>query len=493
MTETQLAQSPILERIRSLLSAETMPVHLVGGTIRDALLGRPIHDIDLIVPVDAISLTFRLANVLGLPAYVLDDKRDVGRIMVPGNGLTIDIARYRDQTLENDLRGRDFTINAMALPIDAQTTDAVIDLHHGLDHLRARRIHIIHPQSIDDDPVRALRAVRFASHLGFTLSDETSAAARAAGVLLPGHSSAERIRDELNRILSSRAPNIGIEMLHALGLLEIVLPDIARLDGLTQSLPHFEDVYRHTLRVLHYLAAIIPLIGGTPAVADWEVDIAQLLSPYREDLQSHLARETNGGTSGTLLLMWGGLLHDIGKQPTQTVEPDGRIRFFGHDEVGAELAAKLLSSYSFSNESTKRVRTIVAGHMRPLFLANENHPPSRRSVYRYFRNLHEAGLDVALLSFADHLATHDGPGDRTTWESLLTVISGLFDVYFHQYEVAVAPPRLLDGKAIMTILDKPPGHEIGRLLRLLEEAQATGEVTSHEEAITFIRQQALEG
>lgn len=117
-----------------------MPVHLVGGTIRDALLGRPIHDIDLIVPVDAISLTFRLANVLGLPAYVLDDKRDVGRIMVPGNGLTIDIARYRDQTLENDLRGRDFTINAMALPIDAQTTDAVIDLHHGLDHLRARRI-----------------------------------------------------------------------------------------------------------------------------------------------------------------------------------------------------------------------------------------------------------------------------------------------------------------------------------------------------------------
>ena len=91
------------------------------------------------------------------------------------------------------------------------------------------------------------------------------------------------------------------------------------------------------------------------------------------------------------------------------------------------------------------------------------------------------------------VSTPSASGDQTTWESLLTVISGLFEVYFHQYEVAVAPPRLLDGKAIMTILDKPPGHEIGRLLRLLEEAQATGEVTSHEEAITFIRQQALAG
>lgn len=490
MTGSQLALSPILERLRPLLAAEAKPAYLVGGTIRDALLERPIRDIDLIVATGAIPLTFRLANALGLPAYVLDGERDVGRIMMLDNGLTIDIARFRDQTLENDLRGRDFTINAMALPIDARTTDAVIDLHHGLDHLRAKRIHIIHPQSIDDDPVRALRAVRFATHLGFTLSDETSAAARAAGALLPRHTSVERIRDELNRILSSGTPHPGIEMLHTLDLLEIVLPDVAHLDGLAQSPPHFEDAFRHTLRVLRYLAALIPLVGGEPADTGWETDIARLIAPFRADLQTHLARETDGGINGSLLLMWGGLLHDIGKRPTQTVEPDGRIRFFGHDNAGADLAGKLLSGYSFSNESIRRIRAIVAGHMRPLFLAKENHLPSRRSVYRYFRNLHEAGLDVALLSLADHLATYDGPGDRTTWEPLLAVIGELFEVYLHQYEVTVAPPRLLDGKAIMSILDQPPGHEIGRLLRLLEEAQAAGEITSQEEAVAFIRRQA---
>lgn len=482
-----LALPPILDRLHPLLSVETNPVYLVGGTVRDAILGRPIHDIDLVVATGAIQLTFRLADALGLPAYVLDNDRDVGRIVTPGDGLTLDIARFRGPGLEDDLFGRDFTINALALPVGRQDIEAVIDLHHGLDHLQQRRIHIIHPQSIEDDPVRALRAARFAIQLGFTLTESTVSTARNAGPLLTAMTSAERIRDELNRILSSSSPHLGIELLHNLGLLEIVLPDVAALDGLEQSSPHFEDVFRHTLRVLEYLARIIELVDGKLATPHWEDDISRLITPFQESLQAHLERATDGGTTGRLLLMWGGLLHDIGKRPAQTVEQDGRIRFLGHDDAGAELAGKLLSGYCFSNESIRRVRSIVAGHMRPLYLAKDNRPPSRRSAFRYYRNLHEAGLDICLLALADHLATYDGVGDHASWETLRVVTGTLLDVYFNKYDDTVAPARLLDGEAIMSILAIPPGHEIGRLLRLLEEAQAAGEVTTREAAITFVQ------
>ncbi len=151
------------------------------------------------------------------------------------------------------------------------------------------------------------------------------------------------------------------------------------------------------------------------------------------------------------------------------------------------------TDFMYCNGGYTLLTDIVAGHMRPLFLANERHSLSRRTAYRYYRLLHEDGLDVALLSLADHLATYDGRGDAAAWDALLDVAAALLDVYFHQYERIVAPPRLLDGRAIMELLAIPPGHEIGRLLKLLEEAQAAGEVTTTDEAIAFVRQHHAAG
>lgn len=486
-----LSLSPLLDRLRPLLTAEAQQVYIVGGTVRDAVMGRAIHDIDLLVATNAIPLTFRLADALGLPAYVLDGERDVGRVIVPDEDITIDVARFRGSTLEDDLRGRDFTLNALALPFNGQTTSEIIDRHHGLDDLRHGRIQIIHSRSIDDDPIRALRAARFAVQLNFDLTAATVTAARAAGPALSTLASAERIRDELSRLLNSGAPRPGIALLHDLTLLPIVLPDIATLDGLAQPTPHHEDVFRHTLSVLHYLAQIEGLVDSKPTASDWSQAVESLLAPYRVELRAHLERTTDGGVKGRLLLMWAGLLHDVGKRNTQTTDADGRIRFLGHDEVGAEMTGRILTAFCFSNEAIRRVRGTVAGHMRPLFLATEKRPPSRRTIYRYFRTLHEAGLDVGLLSLADHLATYNGIGDRESWESLLLVVNNLFQTYFDDYEQTVAPPRLLDGRAIMQLLNMPPGHEIGRLLALLEEAQAAGEVNAPDEAIAFIRRHHL--
>ena len=487
-----LTLSPILDRIRPLLSGRELPVYIVGGTVRDALMGRAIHDIDLIVESGAIPLTFHLADALGWPAYVLDGERDVGRIIVPGQDMTLDIARYRGPTLEDDLRGRDFTVNAMALPINGSTIADVIDRHNGLSDLAEKQIRIIHPQSIMDDPVRALRAVRFATQFGFALTSETAEAARTAGPLLREKASAERLRDELSRVLATNSPHSGIAMLHELSILPNILPDLSALDGLTQSPPHYEDVFRHTLSVLRYLTSILTLVDGQAITEEWAVTLDSQLAPYREGLRRHLAQATDGGMRGRLLLMWGALFHDIGKRHTQTIDDNGHIRFLDHDKVGAELTSKVVGEFSFSNEARQRVYTIVGGHMRPLFLAVEQRPPSRRTVYRYFRALHSAGLDVGLLALADHLATYNGVGNQTGWDSLQVVIGSLFETYFNAYETTVAPPRLLDGRTIMAVLGAPPGHEIGRLLRLLEEAQASGEVNPPDEALAFVRRHHAE-
>jgi poly(A) polymerase len=189
-------------------------------------------------------------------------------------------------------------------------------------------------------------------------------------------------------------------------------------------------------------------------------------------------------------LRWSALLHDVGKPATQTVDQAGRIRFLGHDDAGAALATKLLNRLRFSSEAVRRVRDTVAGHMRPLYLANETHPPSRRTVYRYYRALHAAGIDVALLSLADHLATYNGPGPSESWAALLAVVGTLLDTYFNGYSETVAPPRLLNGLEVMELLGMEPGRELGRLLAELEEAQAAGEVATREAAVDFLRQTA---
>lgn len=480
-----------MARLRPLLAAEALPVYLVGGAVRDALLGKASHDLDLAVAAGAIPLTFRLADALSLPAYVLDAERDVGRIIVPQERTTLDIARFRGPTLEDDLLGRDFTINALALPAAGYSAAEVIDRHGGRDDLAAGLVRNIHSRSIADDPVRALRAVRFAVQLDYALTPDTAAAARAAGPTIPAQSSAERVRDELSRLLAGNAPERAMTMLAELELLPVVLPLVAALDGVPQSLPHHEDVLAHTLSVLRYLVQVEKVVDGQAVAEDWEADLERALAPYRAGLREHLDRMTDGGSTGRLLLRWGGLLHDVGKRVTRSVDADGRVRFLGHDDAGAGMAAAILSGYSFSNEAVRRVRSIVAGHMRPLFLANEHRLPSRRTAYRYYRSLHEAGLDVALLSLADHLATYNGRGDETAWGALLAVVTTLLDVYFHQYESIVAPPRLIDGRTVMELLATPPGQEIGRLLKLLEEAQATGEVTTADEAIAFVRRHHL--
>lgn len=481
----------LLAEIRPLLSGQEEPVFLVGGAVRDALLGRPGKDLDFVTSRHAIRLAYQVGDALHAPAYVLDKSRDTGRVVLPDGGVTLDFARFRGVDLNEDLRDRDFTVNAMAVPATAQTTAGLIDPCGGLADLQAGHLRLTHPGALQKDPVRALRAVRLALEIGLTMLPETETAVSAAAPLLT-QISTERVRDELLKLLQTAVPHRAVAMLHQFGLLAVALPEVAALADVAQSPPHHEPVLAHTISVLRWLVEVeTAVFNQTPPLNPALLPVYQALAPFSPDLTAHFKRTVEGGLDGHLLLRLAALFHDVGKKRTQSTAEDGRIRFLGHDQVGAELASQVLHHLALSNKAVEHVVFTVRGHMRPLLLLeSQGAQPSRRAVYRYFRDIKSAGLDVGLLSLADHLATYDGPGTEQVWQRLVALVAELFRFYFERYEETVAPVPLLNGRDLMQILNLPPGPEIGRLLRLLEEAQAAGQLASREEALAFARQAA---
>lgn len=491
-----LSLSPLLEQLRPLLLKQAQPVYLVGGAVRDALLGRISHDLDFVVPENAIKLAFQVANALGVPAYVLDEERDTGRVMLPQAQTSLDFARFRGGDLAADLRDRDLTINAMALPATATTVTALIDLHNGRADLTAGVVRHIHARSFLDDPVRTLRAVRLTHSLGFTMAPETKTAVRIAASKIT-NTSMERIRDELLNLLQTPFPHRVVADVANLGLLAEILPDIAALTPVAQSAPHHEPVFAHTLSVLRWLTVVETAVSPEPQdLPEIEIEslvpavpsaVRKALAPFAEQIRTQWRTEVDGGINGRTLLRLGALFHDVGKAETQTIEAEGRIRFLGHEQAGARLTELRLRHLCLSNEAIARVKQIVAGHMRPLHLANSGGKVSRRAVYRYFRATAVAGIDIALLSLADHLATYDGSGPEKQWQALLSVVTDLCHQYFDRHEETIAPPALLDGRTLMHALALQPGPEVGRLLRLIQEAQAAGELQTAQAAIELAR------
>jgi hypothetical protein len=175
-----------------------------------------------------------------------------------------------------------------------------------------------------------------------------------------------------------------------------------------------------------------------------------------------------------------------------TVDEDGRYRFFSHAQEGAELAVSRLRQLCLSNDAVDQIVLMVREHMRPLLLAQSlGANPTRRAAYRYFKATGDNGLDIGLLSIADHLATYDGPGPADLWQDLLGLIAALFAFYYERYDDTVRPPALVSGRDLMAYLDLPPGPEIGRILALIEENQAAGEIITREEALHFAKEKVM--
>lgn len=481
----------LVDKVRDALPNQE--IYLVGGAVRDMILNRFSRDLDFAVPSNGISLARRAAKALDADFMILDQDRDTGRVIVherDGTRTFLDFATYRGDTLETDLRDRDFTINAIAFDLQHQT---LIDPLNGASDLRLKIIRVCSPTSLQSDPVRVLRAVRQAAELDFKIQVETRKAMKAAAHLLP-NVSVERLRDELFRILEGPKPGASLRALEMLGVLPYILPELPALKGVTQSQPHIHDVWEHTLAVLGYLeeilAALVPVEESTRG--PWNDLLSHRLEHFHMQFREHFADALNADRSVRAVLFFAALYHDVEKPSTRSVEPSGQIRFLEHDIQGAGTAFERAEALHLSNDEVDRIYKIVKNHMRFHFfiyrLEHDQQEPSRKAIYRFFKDAGEAGVDLVLLGLADVRGTHGPSLAKDSWANALEIARILLENYWERREEAVAPPRLLDGNELMKELHLQPGRIVGQLLEAIREEQAIGKVATREEALAFARE-----
>ncbi len=491
-TNRPLVWPPILALLRPLAAQLGSPLYLVGGAVRDAYLNRPIHDIDLVTAQDGQRIARKIANSLGGTYHSLDAERGIGRAIVrhEGERYEIDVARFRGETLADDLIRRDFTVNAMAHGL-AGAPAQIIDPLGGIRDLNASRLRRCSPESIRDDPVRMLRAVRQSVALKLMIEPATREDIR-QNVTRLNEPSIERVRDEFMKMLDGPSPQAALRGLDVLGLLSQIVPEVVAMHGVTQSAPHVFEVWEHTLKVVEYLNTVLAVIGKertdeTAADGNFGM-IVYLLDQFRGKLQDHLALDWPAGRTSRALLMLGALLHDCGKPATRTVDSSGRIHFYRHEIVGADMTRERAIALKLSNDEVERLTMVVRQHMRPMHLSSAG-SVTRRALYRFWNAAGVAGVDVCILTQADYLAVYGITITLAEWLAYLDMVRTLLDGYYNQYTTVVAPPALLTGLELMQALSIPPSPTVGKLLRMIGEAQAIGQVSTREEAIALAQQE----
>jgi poly(A) polymerase len=334
--------------------------------------------------------------------------------------------------------------------------------------------------SLAVDPIRLLRAVRLGAELGFSLDKDTEQEVPRQAHLI-ATVAGERMREELLRLLALPDSGGHLGYLDRLGLLTAVIPELALARGVTQPKEHFWDVFDHTLKVV---AAVDFLLRR----AGWEYGGDEVLPavPWSEELGLRFDVEVSPGSTRGTLLKLAALFHDIAKPQTQAVDASGRLRFLGHGNQGAEVAARILERLRFSVREIRLVSTLVKHHLRPGQLAQSDELPTHRAIYRFFRDTGDAGIDVIFLSLADHLATWGPRLNLDGWRGHTRVAAYMLKQHMEQAS-QLASDRLVSGDDLINIFGLKPGPRIGEILENVREAQAARELVSHRAALAYIR------
>lgn len=461
----------VLEKVIAFIADQNVDAYFVGGLVRDELLQRTVkRDIDLAIDGEASELARAFADSIGGAYYLMDEEHDVARVIV--GDTYIDFAHLRG-SLRDDLSTRDFTINAMARQLGS---NELTDPFHGQKHLETKQVCAVSDEVFQNDPVRLLRAVRLARDLDFTIGGHTEKLMRRDAHLL-AFASMERARDEFCKIIAHTNCVAALRQMDELGLLAALLPKVVGLKNITQSPPHLFDVFEHTLVAIDELEKIQAREYGE--VANGE---------FVTELKSHFAQTISAERDRGTLLRIAMLLHDIGKAGTRSVDADGKVHFYEHEPLGAQMAEEILRHLRFSNDEIEIVLRTIQNHLRPAQLARDGQV-SNRAVYRFFRDAGDAGIDTCVIALADWRAKSAPQIDIERDAKQRAANAILLDRYFRAPDEVIAPPALIDGKSLMRELNLKPGKQIGELLDAIREAQAAGEVKSREEAIEYARKQ----
>ncbi len=459
------------------------PLHLVGGAVRDWLLQRPIKDLDFVMPHGAVAFARQVADRLGAAFFVLDAKRDIARVILPAQpGRTVqvlDFAAYRGPTLEDDLRARDFTINALAL--DPLHPDRLVDPLRGLQDLKDKVLRLTHPRALEDDPLRVLRAVRLAVELDFRLHPATQAALPSAAPLL-ARVSAERQAEELFRVLEHPRGDAALRVLGHVGALAPLWPELDALRGLPPDATGRRpwDLALAAGHYVHRLAAALAPTYRPEDAANFALGLVSWrLGRYRRHLAEHWQQRLHAHRSPRGLTAWAAYYHNVGLGEGASPE-DVAAR-------SARLAARRARALHLSRAEIRRLRATVAHHAAVLAWAAAGQVPDARAVHRFFRAAGPAGVDAVLVALAVALARHSLSPPHAVWQRHVDVARALWQAWWEQREQVVAPRPLLRGDEVLALLDRPPGPWVGQALQALTEAQAAGEVTDRAQAEAWLR------
>ncbi len=435
--------------LQNFLVDQAHPIYIVGGAVRDAYLHRPIKDIDLATPHHSIKLARQIANHFRGDVFVMDRERGVARVWIDTSTgrLTIDVAQFRGADLLADLLDRDFTINAMAVDIRADLS-ALIDPLNGIQDATRKQLRRASSRTIDDDPIRALRAVRQSLQLGMRIEAETMRDIRTKGPRLV-ETSAERIRDEFVNLLNIPNPAAGLRVMASLGLLEVILPEAQ----------HIDNDWQKTLRVIEYLSHILLAISPkrtADTAASFQMGMMVMqLDRYRSQLQEHIATLWPNERPHKTLLILAALLHK--KEKTIVDNRSEALRL--------------------SNTEKQRLLTLVNHSL----ILPDSEP---LAIHRFWHQTGTAGVDICLLSMADYLGTVNILGfDQNEWLARIDRACLTLEAYFERYDELVAPPVLVDGKQLMQTLNLKPCRIIAQLLDHIREEQVIGKVQNQDEAL----------
>lgn len=469
----------MLAEVREALPDAAGAVYIVGGAVRDAWLHRPFQDIDLAVEGGAIRLAREIANRLHGDIFVLDAERDVGRVLLntAEGRLILDVAHLRGETLDADLRDRDFTVNAMAVDLRGDPA-LLIDPLGGETDLTEKRLRRCSPESLTSDPIRAMRAVRQSIQFGLRIEVETLADVRKAVPAL-AEVSPERVRDELFKVLALPRPAAALRVADQLGMLSSLFPELGRLREVEIGPQPAQNAWAHTLGVIEAVSGMLAVIAynrtDNTAASFGLGMMAIQLDRFRPQLVQHIEQVWPNERPHRALLMLAGLLHEIGR-----VAPED-----GNESQAEATTARLVDGYAvslrLSNAERERLVAVVRWLDAPLRMLDD----SPRSIYRFWRQTGEAGVDVCLLTLADQLAGIGSELDQDGWLHMVDRARALLEAYFLRFDTAVSPPALVDGGDIMRHLHLKPGRVIGEILESIREAQAIGDVRTAEEALRF--------
>lgn len=472
----------MVKTLEKCFASKNIAAYLVGGLLRDSLLGLESKDIDIALVGDALKVGQEIASEFGGHFISLHADFGISRVVfeTEGSHSYVDLNSIPNG-IESDLGRRDFTVNSLAIPLAKAVSDDpwayLIDPNDGLGDLKAGVIRAISDSVFTDDPARLMRAARLASWLDFNIEEHTFQQIQKDAHLV-AEVAPERIRDEFLNLLSRQGAMKAVRLLDELGILCQVVPELAEAKGVTQPKEHYWDVFNH----------LVETVGHAERLLASDVDAGDYVVrtlPRFDGLEEYFNEEVSDGHSRLTMLKLCGLLHDISKPATRTMEESGRIRFLGHDKDGADVSKEILRRLRFSRKGVELIGLMVYHHLRPTQMAPKGEMPSGKAIYRYYKSASVAAIDTLYLNMADYLAARGSDLTEAEWEKHRSLISYILSRGIEE-NAPESLPKLLDGHDILAEFSLSPGPEIGKLLEVVREAQANGEIETREQALGLV-------